>query len=129
MGSQGLDMRETRTGEQEECHFHLAIRICGPETPDPVPHICGKLMVVFPRDGRRGKFKSWVTLKVMKKASAWVFHNMTFAGVFSGGLKKEGTTSISPREVDNKAGQGLQAPEKQIEFYLGGKFPADNWSV
>lgn len=60
---------------------HLTISISGLEAAGKVTHICGKHYGGISREWREletkseEKFKSWVTLKVVKKISAWVFHN------------------------------------------------------
>ena len=136
-------------------------------------HISGKHYVGISRGWREleakseEKFKSWVTLKVMKKISAWVFQNWTSVSGFTEGLgkegtqcniqimyqkstlkackisltnvtpinliksseRKEGTTSISPREVKNKVGQGLKLQRSRLKFYFSDKVSADNVGV
>lgn len=74
------------------------------------PISVASIMLVFPGEGRElgikseGKFKSWESLKVMKKASAWVVHNRISASGFTEGIRKQRTTLFSLREGDNNAG-------------------------
>lgn len=94
--SQGLDTWETRTWEQGGCYFTF-YQYQWPEAAGTVAHISGKRYGGISRGWREleakseEKFKSWVTLKVMKKISAWVFQNWTSVSGFTEGLGKEGT--------------------------------------
>ena len=55
--------------------------------------------------------------------------NVTPINLIKSSERKEGTTSISPREVKNKVGQGLKLQRSRLKFYFSDKVSADNVGV